>query len=194
MAMQDGVAKYATAVSKSDTIDWRRDQRADGDIVIDVEKNEIVCEGLSMPQSPRLYSGKLWVLNSETGELGWVDLSKKDLTKRFQSICFCPGFTRGDAFYGKYTLVGHSKPRYECFEYLALDKRFQEADTEPRCGVRVIDLGTGACVQWFRIDGKFGELYDVEIIPNSICPRSHGFLKNDVLGVITMEDHGLDQS
>lgn len=194
MAMQNGVAKYATAVSKSDTVDGWRDRRADGGIIIDVEKNEIVCEGLSMPHSPRLYNGKLWVLNSGTGELGWVDLSKKDLTKRFQPVCFCPGFTRGVAFHGKFAFVGLSKPRYKRFKGLALDKRLQETDSEPWCGLQVIDLSTGACVQWFRIDGKIGELYDVEIIPNTICPRSYGFLKNDVLGVITMENHELDQS
>jgi len=67
MAMLDGKAKFVTAVSKSDTIDGWRDRRSDGGIVIDVEKNEIVCEGLSMPHSPRLHKEKLWVLNSGTG-------------------------------------------------------------------------------------------------------------------------------
>ena len=39
-------------------------------IVIDVDSSEIVCEGLSMPHSPRWYAGKLWLLNSGTGEFG----------------------------------------------------------------------------------------------------------------------------
>ena len=188
MAMQGGAAKYVTAVSKSDTIDGWRDRRADGGIIIDVEKNEIVCEGLSMPHSPRLYQGKLWVLNSGTGELGWVDLSKKKLNKRFQPVCFCPGFARGLSFHGKYAFVGLSRPRYERFEGLELDDRLQKADSEPWCGVQVIDLTDGSCKEWFRIDGKIGELYDVEVLPEVICPRSYGFLTNDVLGIITVEE------
>ena len=188
MAMQDGVPKYVTAVSKSDTIDGWRDRRADGGIIIDVEKNEIVCEGLSMPHAPRLYAGKLWVLNSGTGELGWVDLSKKKPSERFKPVCFCPGFVRGISFHDKYAFVGLSKPRYERFEGLALDEKLADADSEPWCGVQVIDLNTGACVQWFRIDGKIGELYDVEVIPKTICPRSYGFLTNEVMGIITVEE------
>ena len=73
LAMEDGVPRYVTAVSKSDTIDGWRDRRFDGGIVIDVQSGEIVIGGLSMPHSPRLYRGKLWLLNSGTGELGWIE-------------------------------------------------------------------------------------------------------------------------
>ena len=27
-------------------------------------------------------------------------------------------------------------------------------------------LSTSACTQWFRIDGKIGELYDIEVLSN----------------------------
>jgi len=63
MAMENGKPKYVTAVSRSNTIDGWRDRRADGGIVIDVESNKIVCGGLSMPHSPRLHNGQLWLLN-----------------------------------------------------------------------------------------------------------------------------------
>ena len=72
LAMEDGMPRYITAVSKSDTIDGWRDRRADGGIVVDVQSGEIVITGLSMPHSPRLYRGRLWVLNSGTGELRWI--------------------------------------------------------------------------------------------------------------------------
>ena len=188
MAMQDGEACYVTAVSKSDTVDGWRDRRSDGGIVIDVKKNSIICEGLSMPHSPRVYRDKLWVANSGTGELGWIDQSKKKLNERFTPLCFCPGFVRGLTFHGKYAFIGLSKPRYERFEGLALDQKLKDTDSEPWCGVQVIDLETGACVEWFRIDGEIGELYDVEIVPNTVCPRAYGFLTNDVMGIITVED------
>ena len=54
LAMVDGEPKYVTAVCKSDTVDGWRDRRHDGGVVIDVETDEIVCEGLSMPHSPAL--------------------------------------------------------------------------------------------------------------------------------------------
>ena len=189
MAMENGKPRYVTAVSKSNTIDGWRDRRADGGVVMDVERNEVICDGLSMPHSPRLYQGKLWVLNSGTGELGWVEQSDNpDELGTFHPLCFCPGFLRGLAFHGNYAFVGLSKPRYERFEGLALDQKLTEADSEAWCGIQVIDLTSGSCVQWFRIDGEIGELYDVEIVPDMICPRSFGFLTNDVQSIITIED------
>lgn len=67
LAMEDGVPRYVTAVSRSDTVDGWRDRRADGGIVIDVQSGEIVAAGLSMPHSPRLHRDRLWLLNSGTG-------------------------------------------------------------------------------------------------------------------------------
>ncbi len=191
LAMQDGQPRYVTAVSRSDTIDGWRDRRGDGGIVMDVEKNTVFCDGLSMPHSPRIFRDRLWVLNSGTGELGWVNPSIEDTAKRFTPVCFCPGFVRGLSFRDKYAFVGLSRPRYERFEGLELDQRLTNTDSEPWCGIQVIDLDNGSCVEWFRIDGEIGELYDVEIIPDTFCPRSYGFLTNDVLGIITIEDHEL---
>jgi hypothetical protein len=51
--------------------------------------------------------------------------------------------------------------------------------------VQVIDLDTGACVQWFRIDGPVTELYDINVIPDVIRPMALGFATNEVLGLIT---------
>jgi uncharacterized protein (TIGR03032 family) len=100
-------------------------------------------------------------------------------------VAFCPGFVRGLGFHGKFALVGLSKPRYERFEGLALNKKLAEADSEPWCGVQVIDLDSGTCVHWFRIDGPVGELYDVAVVPGVRRPMSLSFASNEVLGLIT---------
>jgi uncharacterized protein (TIGR03032 family) len=100
-------------------------------------------------------------------------------------VAFCPGFVRGLGFHGNFALVGLSKPRYERFEGLALDKRLAEADSEPWCGLQVIDLNTGTCVHWFRIDGPVGELYDVAVVPNVMRAMSLSFASNEVMGLIT---------
>ena len=55
--LKDGRPAYVTAVSESDVVDGWRDHRAGGGIVIDVNSNEIVARGLSMPHSPRWHEG-----------------------------------------------------------------------------------------------------------------------------------------
>lgn len=166
LAMQDGRPAYVTAVSCSDTIDGWRDRRWNGGVVLDVATGEIVCRGLSMPHSPRLHRGELWVLNAGTGELGVVAGGK------FEPKIFCPGFVRGLAFHGNLAFVGLSKPRYKRFEGLPLERRLNDADSEPWCGIQVIDLDQGICVDWFRIDGPVEELYDLALIKGHTCPMA----------------------
>lgn len=186
LAMQDGTPAYVTAISRSNTIDGWRDRRADGGAVIDVRSGAVVCEGLSMPHSPRLHRGELWVLNSGTGELGVVaDLASGK--GRFVPRAFCPGFLRGLAFHGNHAIVGLSKPRYKRFEGLALDERLRSADSEPWCGLQIIDLARGTCVDWFRIDGPVAELYDVEVLPGIACPMAVSLGSSELAGLITYE-------
>lgn len=193
LAMRDGKPAFVTAVSKSDTIDGWRDRRADGGVVIDVEKNKVVCEGLSMPHSPRWHNGQLWVLNAGTGELGTVELPKGAKAKgakmgKFKPVAFCPGFLRGLSFHNGFAFVGLSRPRYKRFEGLALDQRLKDADSEPWCGVQVIDLKTGTCVDWFRIDGDIGELYDIELVEGFRCPMTVSPSSPDAATLVTFED------
>ena len=171
LAMENGEPAYVTAVSRSDTIDGWRDRRADGGVVIDARTGAIVCEGLSMPHSPRLHNGELWVLNAGAGELGVVVRDGPGLG-RFEPRVFCPGFLRGLAFHGNLAFVGLSKPRYQRFEGLPLDQRLARADSTPWCGVQVIDLEKLSCVDWFRIDGSVAELYDLAVIPGFVCPMA----------------------
>ncbi|MEP3225819.1 MAG: TIGR03032 family protein [Parasphingorhabdus sp.] len=173
LAMENGEPAYVTAVSQSDTIDGWRDRRHNGGIVIDVRKNEIICKGLSMPHSPRLYDGKLWLLNSGTGELGFVERSA-NTNGKFVPQVFCPGFGRGLAIKNGYAFVGLSKPRYQRFEGLALDDRLAAADSAPWCGIQIIDLAKRTCVDWFRIDGAVSEIYDVALLDGHACPMSIG--------------------
>ncbi len=186
LAMEDGIPRYVTAVSRSNTIDGWRDRRSDGGVVIDVQTNKIICTGLSMPHSPRIHNGQLWLLNSGTGELGTVNLDADD-NGTFEAKVFCPGFLRGLAFHGNFAFVGLSRPRYERFEGLALDKKLEEADSEAWCGVQIIDLTTGTCIDWFRIDGNVSELYDLEIIPNVAVPMAVAPDSGEAASLVTFD-------
>ena len=185
MAIENGVPRYATAVSTSDVADGWRDKRADGGIVIDVTTNEIVCAGLSMPHSPRLHDGKLWVLNSGTGELGWVDTA----ARRFVPIAFCPGYARGLAFTGGCAVVGLSLPRENrTFQGLALDGALASKGAEPRCGLVMIDLASGDTIAWVRLAGVVRELYDVVFLPGIRQPSAIGFKTDEITRLIAVDE------
>ncbi|MEQ1815184.1 MAG: TIGR03032 family protein [Nitrosomonas sp.] len=184
LAMKDGQPGYVTAVSQSDVADGWREHRTNGGIVIDVISNDIVCTGLSMPHSPRWYHDKLWLLNSGTGDFGYVDLA----TGRFESVCFCPGYMRGLSFHGHFALVGLSKPRHnKTFSGLALDDNLKSRNTEARCGVQIIDLRTGDIVHWLRMEGVVDELYDVIILPHVRRPMALGFKTDEIRRVLSIE-------
>lgn len=183
MAMVDGRPKYVTAVSQSDVADGWRDRRQDGGVVIDVDSNEIIVSGLSMPHSPRFYDGKLWLLDSGTGYFGYADLTKGT----FERVAFCPGYLRGLSFHGHFAIVGLSKQRgNRTFSGLALDDGLRERDADPRCGLQIIDLRTGDVVHWLRIEGIIEELYDVVIMPGARRPTAIGFVTDEIRRVISV--------
>jgi uncharacterized protein (TIGR03032 family) len=184
LAMDGGRPVFATAVSRSDVADGWRDRRRDGGVVIDVTSNEIVASGLSMPHSPRLYDGKLWLLNSGTGEFGTVD----PVDGTFTSVCFCPGYARGLAFTGRYAVIGLSRPRHGgTFSRLALDDRLNEKDAAARCGVLIVDVDSGNVVEWLRFEHTIDELYDVAVLPRVRAAEAIGFKFDDVQREITIE-------
>jgi uncharacterized protein (TIGR03032 family) len=184
LAMKDGRAAYVTLVGPSDVADGWRDHRAGGGQVMDVQTNEVVASGLSMPHSPRWHNGKLWVLNSGTGFFGHVDLQ----TGRFIEVCFCPGYLRGLSFHGNFALVGMSRPRHnKAFLGLALDENLRQRRVEARCGVQVIDLRTGDTVHWVRMEGLVEELYDVVALPGVRRPRVLGFKTDEIRRVISID-------
>ena len=57
-------------------------------------------------------------------------------------------------------------------EGLALDQRLKDADSEPWCGIQIIDIRRGVCVEWLRMDGAVAELYDVEVLPGVANPMA----------------------
>jgi uncharacterized protein (TIGR03032 family) len=185
LAMADGAPAYVTAVSRSDIADGWRDKRRDGGILIEVASGEIVAEGLSMPHSPRLHAGALWLLNSGTGAFGRVDLA----TGGFEPIALCPGYARGLAFAGNHAIVGLSLARENrTFAGLALDDALAARDTEPRCGLAIVDLASGEMTHWVRIEGLVRELYDVAMLPGVSRPSALGFITDEVNRVISIEE------
>lgn len=182
IAVEGGLPRYATCVSRSDVVDGWRDRRANGGLVIDIATGQTVAEGLSMPHSPRLHDGALWLLQSGKGEFGRLD------DDGFTPIALCPGYARGLAMRGRYAIVGLSKPRgNRTFEGLELDAVLSSRDTEPRCGLVVIDTTSGDTVAWLRIEGVISELFDVAVLPGVRTPSAIGLLGPEILKVVSID-------
>lgn len=184
LAMVDGKPTYVTACSATDTAAGWRNCRSDGGVVINIESNEIIATGLSMPHSPRWYRGKLWLVNSGTGELGYLDGSQ------FVPITFCPGFVRGLAFWENFALVGLSKLRSPNFTGLALEKRLAAEGNTAHCGLMVIDLTNGQVVHWLHIGQTIEELFDVVILPGVRQPEALGLQGDELQRLVRFPNSG----
>ena len=185
VALRDGKAGFVTVVGKTDIADGWRDNRQNGGCIINVKTNEIIAEGLSMPHSPRWYQDRLWVLNSGTGEFGFIKIKEGS----FEPIAFCPGYLRGCTFSGNYAIVGLSESRdNKTFADLPMNKKLEQQGVEPRCGLMVIDLNSGDIVHWLRIQGVVKELYDVAVLPGIKRPMAIGFKSDEIRRVISIEE------
>jgi len=183
IALEDGSVRYVTLVSRSDIADGWRDHRRDGGCILEVPSGGVVLDGLSMPHSPRVHGGHLWVLDSGTGRLGRVDLARG----RFESLAFCPGYLRGLAFAGDYAVVGLSRPRHDKnFGGLELESNLAAKGVEPRCGLSVLDLRNGEEAHWLCIEGSVGELYDVIVLPGVVRPAALGVTFEELRRVIAV--------
>lgn len=158
VAVCGGRAKYVTALGTTDEAGAWRANKATGGVVIDVETDEVVLDGLAMPHSPRWHEGRLWILNSGTGELLVVDPA----ARRADVVCTLPGYLRGLCFVGPYAVVGLSKIREK---HIFGDLPIQKRHAQLRCGVAVIDVRSGAEVGMFEYTGGCSELYDVQFLP-----------------------------
>ena len=74
VACEDGGPAFVTSASASNEPGGWRERVRDGGVVISVPGGELVATGLSMPCSPVLRDGRLWVCLGGSGELAAFDL------------------------------------------------------------------------------------------------------------------------
>jgi uncharacterized protein (TIGR03032 family) len=183
LAMQNGQPKYVTAVSRSDVVDGWRERRHEGGIIIDVETDRIVTQDLSMPHSPRLAGGNLWVLDSGRGYLCRVDAANGTIDR----VAFCPGFSRGLSFWRHFALVATSLSRESSFRGLELEDNIKARDGEPRCGAFIVDTRNGDILHWIRFEGAVRELFDAAFIPGVRAPMCVGLASSEMRTLTTFE-------
>ncbi|MFC1680411.1 TIGR03032 family protein [Pseudomonadota bacterium] len=158
LALKEGKPAYVTALGKSDTAAGWRLNKTHGGILIDVESDEIIAEGLSMPHSPRWYMHNLWYLESGEGGVALMNTS----TGESNIVAKLPGFTRGLAFAGSFAFVGLSQVRETAvFAGLPLTER----ESTRNCGIWVVDVHSGKTVSFLTFTGNVQEIFSVGILP-----------------------------
>jgi uncharacterized protein (TIGR03032 family) len=165
LAMADGRPRYVTALGATDSAGGWRTDKARGGVLLDVPSGEVVASGLSMPHSPRLHAGRLWVCESGAGTLGIVDPK----TGRYDPVAAVPGFTRGLDFAGGLAFVGLSQVRESAvFSGIPITERL--AESERTCGVCAVDLATGRPVGLLRFESAVQEVFAVQVLPGKQYP------------------------
>jgi uncharacterized protein (TIGR03032 family) len=159
------VPRFVTALAATDTPQGWRAHKKDGGVLIDVPSGDIIAGGLSMPHSPRWVGGRLWLLESGTGGLGYVDLS----AGRYHNVAGLPGFTRGLDIYAGLAFVGLSQVRETAvFSGIPIAER---ALAERNCGVWVVDLCTAQTVAFLRFEDAVQEVFAVQVLPGLCYPE-----------------------
>lgn len=165
LGTRDGALRYVTALGETNEPGGWRENKKDGGILIDLESEQIIARGLSMPHSPRWYNGKLWLLHSGTGGFGTVDLN----TGKYESIVELPGFTRGLSFCGPLAFIGLSQVRESAvFGGVPIAERELEERT---CGVWVVNIETGEVIGFVKFEDAVQEIFAVEVLFGSRYPE-----------------------
>jgi uncharacterized protein (TIGR03032 family) len=173
VAVAGGRPAYVTALGETDSPGGWRPGKAAGGCLVDVDADEVIVRGLSMPHSPRWHEGRLWVLESGTGRLLLVDRA----TCRRETAAEVAGFARGLALCGRYAFVGLSKIRKtSAMDGVPLAERREEL----RCGVAVADLQTGRVVATLEFQTAVEEIFDVQLVSGLRFPEVVGFQRDAI--------------
>ncbi|EQD76080.1 hypothetical protein B1B_01925 [mine drainage metagenome] len=163
LAMRNGQPAFVSALSETNTAGGWRDHKVAGGIVVDYASGEIVVRGLTMPHSPRVHEGSLYVLNSGAGELLRIDPDRGST----EVVCRLDGYLRGLTFSGSHALIGLCQAREtQIFGGMPVEI----AHDRLKCGLAVIDLRSGTRVGLLEITSGCTELFDIRVLTGQVRP------------------------
>jgi uncharacterized protein (TIGR03032 family) len=173
LAVVDDRPAYITALGETDTANGWRANKPRGGCLMEISSGEVISRGLSMPHSPRWHDGRLWLLESGTGQLVQVDPA----TGHREPVAELPGFARGLALYGHYGFVGLSKIRAtSSMDGVPLAARRGEL----KCGVAGVDLCTGRICAILEFQSAVEETFDVQLLGGARFPEVMGFQQDTI--------------
>jgi uncharacterized protein (TIGR03032 family) len=158
MAVENGRLRYVTTFGAFDEPRGWRSHGLDFGVILDVERNAILTEGLCLPHSPRLIDGQLFVLEGGTGTVLRVDRDSGQAVR----VAGLPGFVRGMAAAEGIMFVGLSVIR-STDQGTALPVARSGIDLV--AGVAAVDIASGTILGMLRFnEGR--EIFDVVLIPS----------------------------
>jgi uncharacterized protein (TIGR03032 family) len=167
LALAEGRPVYVTALGATDTPAGWRAGKVGGGCLLEVPSGAVVARGFAMPHSPRVYRGQLWLLDSGTGRLLTVDRASGGV----EAVAELPGYARGLAFHEGFAFVGLSKIRETAvFGGVPIAGRPEGL----RCGVAVVDLGSGRRLAHLEFQSGVEEIFAVEVLPGVRFPAVSG--------------------
>jgi len=162
MAMLDSIPLYVTALGKTNAAGAWRENITNGGVLMNVPEGEIILDHLAMPHSPRLINNELYLLLSATGEIIKVDIENKN----YKVITKLNRFIRGMTHHENYLFVAYSKIRKTSKTF----NKLPVAEIADEAGVAVIELSSGHVVGEIKYLDTVEEIYDVQILPNTVKP------------------------
>lgn len=179
IGMEQGIPRFATCYSSSaNPWGWKAEVEKGGRLS-DIANSNTLCDALSVPHTPRVHGGRLWVLDSGNGSLGYVDLKRG----KFEPITTFPGFPCGLTFAGPLALVGYST--------LSPDSDFRETSVARQgkassTGVAIVQWESGEILATLKLQGIDRELFSIDVLEGSNNPM--------FLGSKSYRDHKLSDT
>jgi uncharacterized protein (TIGR03032 family) len=165
LALVEGQPRYVTALGETDTAAGWRAVKTTGGCLLEVPSGRRVAGGLSLPHSPRVDQGRIYLLSSGLGRLDMVDPESGQLTP----VAAVPGVARGLALHGGHAFVGLSKARPSLEGVPIVAQREQL-----KCGLAIIALRTGSSVALLEFQTGVEEIFDVQVLPGITFPFISG--------------------
>lgn len=161
LAVADERVRFVTCHGATNTEAGWRPGKAAGGVILEVPSGRVLRAGLSMPHSPRMFNGQLWVCDSGHGAISALN----PVTGEPIRVGLLPGFTRGLDFAGPVAFVGLSQVRESMmFGGLPLSDRVPVDDR--KCGVWAIDTGSGDVLGFLEFTSGVREVFAVTVLPH----------------------------
>ncbi|MCU0430182.1 MAG: TIGR03032 family protein [Cytophagaceae bacterium] len=171
MAMLEGRPAFVTALGATNVGKAWRENILEGGVILDVDSNEIVINGLPMPHSPRIFDGKLYALSSARGEIICIDTN----SGKYEVVTKVQGFLRGMCRKGDVVFVGLSKLRQNASTFRDLPIARESIFS----GVVAIHLPSGKQIGYIKYENSVEEIYDVQFLDGMKRPGILNTLKEE---------------
>jgi len=162
MVLKDGIPKYVTALSQTNSKDGWREKIMSTGVLLEVPSSEVILDSLSMPHSPRLIGEDLYLLESGTGRLLKVDVEKKS----YEIVYEFNRFIRGMVHYNGFLFIGASQIRETSKSFNALDVK----KNSTQAGIIVFDLNKRKKIGEINYLDTIEEIFDVQLIEGFLKP------------------------